>query len=92
MEIALPATFCSQQMYFRQCFTIDAIECEEIASSVTRLCLQKYKEDIPGVLEQPQDGTKWGTIIGRCAGSAFEVSLNKKKINNEKCNDATNWM
>ncbi len=91
MEIALPAAFCKKQMYFRQCFTVDAIECEEVAASVTRICLRKYKSDIPNPLKQPQDGTKWGTIVGRCAGSAYETSLINKKINSEKCNDANNW-
>ena len=91
MEIALPAAFCSQQMYFRQCFEIDAIECEEMATSVNRLCLKKYKEAIPSSLEQPQDGKKWGTIIGQCAGGAFEAALSKKKINSAKCNDVNNW-
>jgi hypothetical protein len=91
METALPAAFCNKNMYFRQCFSISAVECEETASSTTRLCLNKYKSDFPEVFDQPRDGTKWGTIIGKCAGTAFEVSLIKKRINSNKCNDANNW-
>ena len=91
METALPAAFCDKNMYFRQCFSISAIECEEAASSTTRLCLNKYKSDFPEVFDQPKDGTKWGTIIGECAGTAFEVSLIKKRINSKKCNDVANW-
>lgn len=91
MEIVLPAAFCKKQMYFRQCFTVDAIACEEVAASVTRICLGKYKSDIPNPLKQPQDGTKWGAVVGRCAGSAYGVSLADKKINSEKCNDVNNW-
>lgn len=91
METALPAAFCKKQMYFRQCFKVDAVECEEVAASVTRICLKKYKSDIPNPLKQPQDGTKWGTLVGRCAGGAYETSLVNEKINSKKCNDVNNW-
>ena len=91
MSTALPTVFCQSDQYFRQCFDVSQIECEETAISATRVCLQKYKDKIPNVLVQPKDGTYWGSIIGRCAGEAYELSFLKKRISNTKCNDPNNW-
>lgn len=91
MTSALPAYFCKAEQYFRQCFKVTQVECEEAALSTTRICLAQYKDKIPASLKQPEDGQKWGTVIGSCAGSAYGVSLQKKGISNSKCNDANNW-
>jgi hypothetical protein len=91
MKSALPAAFCNSQMYFRQCFEVSAEECEETAASTTRICLKNNESEIPDVLHQPKDGTRWGTVVGECAGSAYETTLIKKRISNSKCNDISNW-
>jgi hypothetical protein len=91
MKSALPAAFCNSPMYFRQCFNVTAEQCEETAISATRICLKNNETNIPNILIQPQDGTHWGTVIGTCAGEAYEVALIKQKISNPKCSDATNW-
>jgi len=91
MATALPTAFCNPAQYFRQCFTVTAQVCEEVASSVTRVCLNKNEQDIPDKLIQPRDGIHWGTIIGVCAGRAYEASLIKKRIKNEKCDDRNRW-
>ena len=91
MKTALPAAFCNSSMYFRQCFKVTAEECEETAASATRICLKENDHNIPNALIQPKDGTHWGTVIGTCAGEAYDISLMKRKINSDKCNDASNW-
>jgi len=91
MSTALPTALCQSAQYFRQCFDVSQTECEETAVSATRICLQKYEDKIPNTLVQPQDGTQWGTIIGRCAGEAYEIALRKKRISNQKCNDPNSW-
>jgi hypothetical protein len=91
MSTALPTAFCNSSQYFRQCFSVSAEECEETAASATRVCLNKNDKDIPSVLVQPKDGTHWGTIIGECAGGAYEATLAAKRINSAKCNDIRNW-
>ena len=91
MSTALPTAFCNPQQYFRQCFTVSAQECEETAATATRVCLNSYKDKLPQILHQPQDGTHWGTIIGRCAGEAYGITFTKKFINNARCNDVTQW-
>jgi hypothetical protein len=91
MSTALPAYFCKTDQYFRQCFNVTQIECEETALSTTRICLAQNKDKIPTRLRQPEDGKKWGTIIGSCAGSAYEIALQKKRISNSKCNNPDNW-
>jgi len=91
MSTVLPTAFCSSSQYFRQCFRVSAQECEETAASATRICLNKNDKNIPDTLVQPKDGIHWGTIIGTCAGEAYEITLIKKRINNTKCNDVRNW-
>lgn len=91
MSTQLPAAFCSASQYFRQCFTVTAVECEEVAASATRICINANKAKIPSTLVQPKDGSHWGYVIGECAGSAYETSLLKKRVNSEKCRDPKNW-
>ena len=91
MSTALPAAFCNSKQYFRQCFSVTAQECEETAASATRICLNKSKNKIPSVLQQPKDGTNWGRIVGSCAGEAYELTLIKKRIKNKKCDNPANW-
>ncbi len=91
MSTALPTAFCQRDQYFRQCFEVSQTECEETAMSATRVCLQKYKDKIPNTLIQPKDGSYWGRIVGSCAGEAYEITLRKKRISNQKCNDPNNW-
>ena len=91
MSTAVPTAFCQAKQYYRQCFEVTQIECEETASSATRICLKKYKEEIPNLLNQPQDGTHWGTIIGRCAGEAYESAFQKRRISSKECNNPAKW-
>ena len=92
MQSALPAAFCAPDQYFRQCFKVSAKECEATAASTTRACLKNNQNKIPALLKQPSDGQHWGTIIGQCAGAAYEVSLLKKHIDSEKCRDPKHWI
>lgn len=92
MKTALPAHFCQQAQYFRQCFEVTVEECEEVAASSTRICLRELNQQIPEVLVQPKDGTHWGGKVGQCAGTTYESVLKKKRISNSKCNNVSNWM
>ena len=91
MSSALPTAFCAPQQYFRQCFSVTAEECEDTAASATRVCLKNNKDKIPGMLKQPKDGTKWGTIVGACAGQAYEIALISKRSSDPRCADPTQW-
>jgi hypothetical protein len=91
MSTVLPAAFCNADQYFRQCFEVSAQECEETAATATRVCLNKYKNDIPNLLNQPEDGSHWGSIIGSCTGEAYEIALIKQRSSDTKCNDPANW-
>jgi hypothetical protein len=91
MKTALPAVFCKPEQYFRQCFDVSAIECEETAASTTRICLKELGSKIPSILNQPKDGSYWGTKLGECAGNAYSVVLSEKLLSNAKCNNVNNW-
>jgi hypothetical protein len=91
MTTALPDHFCKAEQYFRQCFTVTQSECEKVALSTTKECLAKNKDKIPARLRQPEDGTRWGSVVGACAGEAYEIALQKKLINSSRCKDPNNW-
>ncbi len=91
MTTALPAEFCRSEQYFRQCYRVSAQKCEEVAASVTRICLDKYAKSMPASLRQPQDGQKWGATVGSCAGKTYGVVLKQEFINSKICNDVNYW-
>jgi len=90
-EMALPVALCKAGTYFRACFAVTPVECEQTAASATRVCLNKVRKQLPPKLRQPDEGRAWGTKIGACAGSAYEVALSTKKIQSQKCSDPSVW-
>lgn len=91
MHTALPTALCNSSNYLRQCYDVTAQQCEETSASATRICLSEYDKDIPDVLVQPEEGTHWGTVVGRCAGEAYAATLASSFKNTPECNDITNW-
>mgnify|MGYP001019981459 CR=1 FL=1 len=91
VEKNMPVAFCTQQAYFRQCFNVTVQECEAAATSATRDCIDKHGPDVPSSLALPRDGQRWGGVIGKCAGTATELSMMKKRINSARCNDPKQW-
>lgn len=91
VEKNMPPAFCTQQAYFRQCFTVSVQECEAAAAAATRDCISKHGAEIPATLSMPDDGRRWGGVIGKCAGTATELSMIKKRISNARCNDPKQW-
>jgi hypothetical protein len=92
MQGKLPPAFCQSKSYFRQCFRVTESECLSVADNATRLCLGSRRNEIPPVLVQPNDGGQWGSVVGECAGVAYEAALKSKRINSDRCNDANNWI
>ena len=90
-SMALPVALCRDNFYFRACFTVTPEECERTAASATRVCLAKFKKQLPEKFHQPDEGTEWGSKIGNCVGTAYEVALPSHRISNAKCNDASQW-
>ena len=91
MTTAVPVLFCQSEQYFRQCFDVSAEQCEETMSSATRVCIRKFQTEIPSTLLQPQDGTHWGNVVGKCVGESYELSLANKHKNEDICFDISNW-
>jgi hypothetical protein len=91
MKSVLPSLFCKQGSYFRECFRISEQECEDEAIRVTRVCVDSKRADLLKNFKA-EEGKMWGEKVGECAGSSFEISLEKKKIESPKCNDASQWM
>ncbi len=91
MKTTFPVAICTSDQYFRQCFEVTELECEEIASSSARVCADELNDQIPTVLK-PEDKGFWGGEIGRCIGNAIEAANYKKKTSNPKCKDASHWL
>jgi hypothetical protein len=85
MTTALPVTFCKSGMLFRTCYSVTQAECEETALSAARTCLAVNRDKLPATLHQPEDGRKWGAVIGRCAGATYALALNAKIVKSEAC-------
>ena len=91
MRNLLPAMFCRNGSYFRECFEADATVCHSTATGATESCLLQFEPQIPKQLQQPNDGAFWGNKIGICAGTIFEITLQKSRVDSAKCNDPTFW-
>ena len=91
MEMVAPQMFCDARQYFRQCFDVSAEECQSAVSSAMQVCVEKYKADVPEMLQQPQDGTRFGKLIGECAGTSYEVAMADKHTRDPICFDASRW-
>lgn len=85
MTTALPAMMCKEKSYFRNCYAVTAQECEKTALSATHICLEKNKDKMPTVFNQPEDGTNWGFIVGGCAGKNYDATFKSKKVNSDQC-------
>lgn len=90
MKANLPTVFCKSNQYFRRCFDVTTIECEDVAASATRICLKEMKNQIPAILIQPKGGTLWGKKVGACAGAAYQAAFIKRRISNATCNNTGN--
>lgn len=92
MKAMMPAEVCQEGMYFMACFNVTAQQCNEAMSEHTDACVEQYRAQIPETLQLPADGTRWGQVLGSCAGGRFEMQLLKEKVQSAKCNDPSQWM
>jgi len=91
MRQVLPAAFCQEGTYFRSCFTQSPDACHAAANRATAACLTQFDPQIPAQLRQPADGQAWGQKLGQCAGTLFEVSAKKNRVNSAICNNPAAW-
>ena len=86
-----PKKFCGSDQYFSQCYDVDQGECEDAVMSACKACIDKYKDVIPDILTQPQDGRHWSQVISQCAGNVYDAALKDKKKKSAKCGDLRTW-
>ncbi len=91
MSTVLPVAFCQSGSFYRQCFSVTAARCEEVAMSAARICLSKHKNEIPDSLRQPRDGEHWGNIVGNCTGTAYALTLSKEFSTADRCTNINSW-
>ena len=86
-----PKKFCDADQYFCQCYDVNQEKCEAVVVSACKACIDKYKDKIPNVLNQPDDGRHWGQVISECVGSSYNAALKDKKKKNDKCDNVKSW-
>lgn len=91
MSTLLPVEFCKPTTYFRECFEISQEECEEVVGSAARVCLNKFKKEIPDAISSREESADWGEVVGECAGGILEITFIEQRIDSEKCKDLDNW-
>lgn len=91
LKTTLPTMFCQSSSYFRQCFDVTSLECEEIAASATRICLSKFINELPDPINLAEDGGYWGFKVGECAGSTYDIVLSERARQTPSCRDPNNW-
>ncbi len=90
---SLPTAMCQADQYFRQCFGVSEDKCMEVMRLATRSCLDEHEAELPIVFVLPRDGARWGTVVGSCAGSGYEVTLKGRRRNDlKRCNDLQTWV
>ncbi len=77
-----PPEVCKPDVGLLACYDMYQSECLKVAQAETNTCLNQYMNDIPSVLNQPNDGSAWGRTIGGCAGDGMDTYLADRKTNN----------
>ncbi len=91
MRSIIPTLFCGSEQYFRQCFDVTVEQCEETMESAARACINNLEAQIPEILVQPQDGNRWGNVIGQCVGASYEQVHKAQHTREAACLDPSNW-
>jgi len=91
MREVMPSAFCQEGAYFRACFAQDAAGCAKAANLAVDDCLRQHGAHIPDTLKNPEEGGRWGRVVGACAGTLFEMHSRRVKRSAAKCNDPDAW-
>lgn len=90
MKENLPAAFCAEKAFFRQCFPFGEEVCKSSAVTAMDPCVVEHEKAMPAELNQA-DGRSWGEKIGACAGAKFEEVHAKEKKDTADCKDPAKW-
>ena len=69
----LPSAMCENLDSSNQEIGISTQKCQELVTVEVQECLQT--KGVPEQLAMPEDGVKWGTVIGECAGTNYLTAL-----------------
>ena len=69
-----PTAFCQLEPFNQ----LETGKCLIYIKSFTKVCIEYNEEFIPDMLKQPEDGSKWGEIMGKCVGTLFESLQGKE--------------
>jgi hypothetical protein len=88
METALPTSLCAEQTSLRKCFSLAATECEVGMLSAARVCIARIKEQLPSLVQLPDQGRNLGGEIGECTTETYVIVNRSKFVASEACTAA----
>lgn len=94
MVTVLPTILCRPEGFFRSCYPLSEEQCLDIGVRSSKACLLKLESQFPTAFQQPNEGEKWGKMVGSCTGETMEAALpaeSKKKFDKKECLDPTAW-
>lgn len=94
MVTVLPTILCRPEGFFRSCYPLSEQQCLEMGVRSTKACLIKLETQFPAAFQQPNEGEKWGKMVGSCTGETMEAALpaeSKKKSDKKECLDPSAW-
>lgn len=74
MSEVLQGIMCAENQYFRKCFNLNQVTCNDEAARAVTSCVTKYATEMPAAL-LPKDGQLWGSKLSECAYKELESNL-----------------
>lgn len=77
---------CAKEQMLYECFDVPGNVCKEfITDTAYSACYKEVASEMPFFVIQPQDGRKWGRLIGECVGGRYYDAHAEKESNTPEC-------
>ncbi len=87
----LPSDLCKSEQYFRACFRVTEAHCKQVVTEELEKCVVTHAATLP-LVRNGQTGAAAGRVLGRCAGTAYDLRLAAQHIQSSRCSDPSEWV
>jgi|HubBroStandDraft_1064217.scaffolds.fasta_scaffold32500_3 hypothetical protein len=91
LRARLPGLICTEHWYVRQCFSVNASECESEVVHDFDGCMQQYSDTMPQEMRSKEESAEWGKTITSCLGVHFEQKMKQHKKSSAQCATPGIW-
>ncbi len=88
----LPGHTCREGQYFRECFDVTGEQCNDTMTSLFDACLERYRDRLSDTIKLLGEGSRWGQVLGSCAGSQYDMERRSERIHSPRRNNPNEWM